>query len=236
MRRLALLLLAAFALPAAGAPDPATQAEAVIAASKAATGGTAWDALQGSYEEGTRADGKLPYKTWLDFGRYGMRVESRRGDKTMMQGFNGRQAWQTAPDGSIRVTEDPATTAEARLTAYVSNNGYFFPARFPAIARYLRQASVGARSFDVIEITPQASRPFEIWFDRATHYATRVIDQQPGGPVTVEAGDYRAIDKIRVPFALTVIGPDGAVLDKGAVTTVKFGPVDAALFDPPKAK
>ncbi len=216
---------------ASAAPPPS--AKAIIAASKMATGGAAWDTLQAADERGTRGDNSQPYRTWLNFRSYGMRSETQRGDTIMAQGFNGAAVWRRAPDGRVAVMTDASARSEAILTAYVSNNGYYFPARFPAAFKYLRRSGDAGRKSDVIEITPAGSRAFEIWFDSSNKQVWRIVDRGDGPPITVEASDYRRSGGVLVPYLLTVTGPDGKIVDRVMVKSVTFGPLDSSQFDPP---
>jgi len=228
--------LALLALPAAagavGAQAPS--AETVVAAAKAAMGGSAWDRIEGCHEQGTHGDGAIAYQTWFRLTGYGMRVDGRRGDSVRSNGFNGQVSWRAADGAPPQVATGEAELREAVTTAFVSSNGFFFPDRFPAAMRYLREAEHDGRRFDVVEIVPERGRALEYWFDRADHYLGRVVDPRDG--IVVEAGDYRRIGELVAPFSLVVFGPDGAVQDRGALTSLRCGPVDAGLFDPPPAR
>lgn len=235
MPRPALAGLLAFIGVAHGAEARAatTKAEAVIAAAKLATGGTAWDKPQGCFEEGTHGDGSIVYRTRFSLHGYGMRVDSARGSNNRAMGFNGKARWQTAPDGKVVATSDPASLQEAIVTNYLSANGFFFPDRFPAKVEYLRSAKDGDRQFDVIEITPDGGRALEIWFDRLTHLIQRVVDTHGSPAVRVEASDYRRVNGLTVAYKLDVHGPDGALADRGALTAFRCGDIDSAVFAPP---
>ena len=209
----------------------APSAEAVVAAAKTAMGGDAWDRIEGCHEQGTHGDGAIAYHTWFRLTGYGMRVDGRRGESVRSNGFNGHLSWRAADGAPPQVSTDEAQLREAVTTAFVSSNGFFFPERFPAAMRYLREADHNGRRFDVVEIVPDRGRALEYWFDRADHYLRRVVDPRDG--VTVEAGDYRRVGALAVAFSLVVSGPDGAVQDRGALTSLTCGPTDAALFDPP---
>lgn len=227
-RGTALLALLVLAGPArAQVPS----AEAVVAAAKQAMGGRAWDRLEGCHEQGSHGDGAIAYQTWFRLTGYGMRVESRRGDSVRTNGFNGLVSWHAVDGAAPRLGTGEAELREAVTTAYVSSNGFFFPGRFPATFRYLREDAHGDRRFDVIEIVPDRGRALQYWFDRSTHYLGRVVDPRDG--VTVEAGDYRRVGELAVAFSLTVSSPDGTVQDRGVLTSLVCGPIDAALFDPP---
>lgn len=228
---LALLVACACPLHASATPS---RAEAVVAASKRATGGAAWDALQGCAEEGTHGSGSVAYRTWFSLRHYGMRVESRRDGAIRMMGFDGHSGWRTSAAGTAEISDDPNARREAITTTYLSSNGFYFPDRFPASFRYLRQAVRDGLRFDVLEITPEGGRPLEYWFDRRSHLLLRVIDNQGPRPVVVEASDYRRAGAISVAFALTTRDADGAILDQGAVTSLRCGPVDEALFAAPR--
>ena len=228
---IALLALLAAAGPA---PAQAPSAEAVVAAAKAAMGGSAWDRIEGCHEQGTHGDGAIAYQTWFRLTGYGMRVDGRRGDSVRSNGFNGHVSWRAADGAAPQVSTDEAQLREAVTTAFVSSNGFFFPDRFPAAMRYLREAEHDGRRFDVVEIVPERGRALEYWFDRGDHYLRRVVD--PRDAVTVEAGDYRRVGDLAVAFSLVVSAPDGTVQDRGALTSLVCGPTDAGLFDPPPVR
>lgn len=237
MNHLAMLLFAAALMSAGGAaaePASSSKAEAVLAASKGATGGDAWDRSDGCHEQGTHGDGAVRYDTWFSLRHYGMRVESLGGGNSRAMGFNGKLSWRTDEKGVAQVSSDAGALQEAKLTAYLSNNGFFFPQRFPATFRYVRKVTERKSTFDVIEVTPVGSRPAELWFDRRTHFLLRVVDKQANPPQQVEASDYRRVGDLSVAFKLTVLGPDGQPADRGALTSFKCGAVNEGLFDPPK--
>ena len=237
MKALATASLAALAATCVGPPTftPVSRAEEIVAASKQASGGAAWDVPQGCFETGTHADGAITYKTWFNLRRYGMRVETERGGAKRMMGFNGQVSWTSNRAGGVEIKTDAESVSEAIATAYLSNNSFFFLDRFPAEFKYLREVTEGDRTFDVVEVTPRGSRPMEMWFDRQTHLLGRVVDVHAAQPVTVTAGDYRRVGGLAVAFSLDVSGPDGKVVDRGRVTSISCGPIDQKLFDPPGA-
>lgn len=231
---IATIALAGCAAPVVTSP-PLSRAEAVIAASKLASGGSAWDSPEGCFEQGTHGDGAITYKTWFNLRRYGMRVESERAGSKRAMGFNGEASWMVNPAGEVALRNDAESLKEAIKTAYLSNNAFFFPDRFPADFNYVREAVEGASTFDVVEVTPRGGGPMELWFDRRSHFLVRVVDTRATPPMTVTASDYRRIDNMAVAFALDVSGPDGKVVDRGRLKSISCGPIDEKLFDPPVA-
>lgn len=234
-RSAALAVLAVFGIAGPGAASPESRAAAVVAASKRATGGAAWDAVQGCHEEGTRGGGAIAYTTRFSLMHYGLRIDSQRDGNTRSMGFDGKSAWQSM-GGKTAVSADPDALREATLTDYLSINGFFFPDRFPATFRYLREASEAGDRFDVLEITPAGARPLEIWFDRRSHLIRRVVDTRGTPPATVEASDYRTVGGLTVAYKLITLGADGKIVDTGAVTSFQCGPIDDSIFDPPVAR
>jgi len=220
---LALVGALAWANTAVAAP---TAAE-VLQAAKAASGGPAWDRLEGSYEKG--AHGPVAYETWLDFRMYGMRTVSVTPAGQRAQGFDGAVAWRRNGDGPPEASRDPATLREAVVTAFVSINGFFFPDRFPAKADYLRDEA----GFDVLRVEPQGGRPVELWFDRKSQLLGRIVDRGGPMPVTVTLSDYRKVGDVLIAFRGVVTGPDGKVLDEGQVSVVEHRTIDRNLFTGP---
>jgi hypothetical protein len=220
----------------AAAQAPASKADAIIAASKRATGGTAWDEAGGCVEEGTRGSGAITYRTRFSLHGYGMRVDSDRAGSKRMMGFNGKARWMAGADGAVDVRSDPESLREGLVTDYLSISGFYFPERFPATFKYLRSAREAGRRFDVIEITPRGGRALEIWFDARTHLIKRVMDRHGFPAVTAEASNYRRAGPFTIAFRIDVFGPDGAAIDRGVVSSFGCGPIDATIFDPPIAR
>jgi hypothetical protein len=231
--RFRLLALALMLLPAgcASAPAEAPSAAAVLAAAKAASGGAAWDRIEGLTERGSH--GGMAYRTWIDFRRRGMRMESGEGEATRVHGYDGETDWTARGAGPALPSRDPAALRETITTFYFSNNGYFFPDRFPAATRYLREQADGNRRFDAIEVAPQGGRPVELWFDKASHLLARIVDRTGSPPVAISASDYRRVSGVMVAFGATVRTMDGTIVDEGRIDSIEYGPVDPRLFDPP---
>jgi hypothetical protein len=226
-----MLLIASNWAYANPALDSSEKAVMILDLAKKASGGAEWDKLTGSYEEGEHSGVK--YKTWLVFTHYGMRVESQRGDATVMQGFNGQAAWKMGAPGDIELQTEPETIIEAITTAYVSSNGYFFPKRFPASFGYVGIETKDNRIYDIVTVMPDGGRAFELWFAQSTHLLGWIIDNHEPVSVRVKLADYRRVGSVLVPFKGTVFGPNGTVLDEGQVITAEHITLDSNLFDPP---
>ncbi len=216
------------------ARSPMSKAQTVIEAAKRATGGKNWDTAAGCHEEGSRAGG-ITYTIRFSLEKYGMRLDSQRGGNVRSMGYDGKVMWQSMGD-KADIRADPESLKEAKLTNYLSINGFFFPNRFPATFKYLREEAAAGRKFDVLEITAEGTRPLEIWFDRRTHLIDKVIDTQATPPVTVVASTHRRFGSLLITDKLIVTGADGNVVDTGTVTSFRCGQIDSSAFAPPHAR
>ncbi|MBS0333904.1 MAG: hypothetical protein JSS35_14140 [Proteobacteria bacterium] len=237
-RRLILLSLAASAAPAAIPSAALAQyshdAQAVIARARAASGGTAWNALRGWHETGT--DGELTYERWLDPLRYGMRVEAREGaGPPHVRGFNGAGEWRIAPGGQQTGTGDSVPLAAARTEDFYGVYGFLYASRFDAHGRLVGVKRANGKSFDVVLVEPWHAAPRELWFDRSTGLLGRMIEPGAGKSVTVELSDYRKAGPLKVAFRfVSDDGPGGAAKVR-QIRTLDFAPADRAMFSLPAA-
>jgi hypothetical protein len=228
----ALVIAAILTAPLLATAHPETHDPlAILRAAKTAAGGRALDRAEGSYEEGRHGD--TIYRTWLNFKRYGMKSESIRNGVHRTIGFNGQVQWNVGPDGKVSTKSDDAALREAIVTAYVSNNGYFYPDRFPAEFHFLRVARADGRAFDVIEVEPKGGRAVQLWIDRRSHLVSRLVDEKGSPPVSVEISDYRRVGGALIAFRGTVRTLDGKVVDKLRVGSVTFKSLPSTTFDPP---
>ncbi|MGA0606449.1 hypothetical protein ACO2Q0_10655 [Phenylobacterium sp. VNQ135] len=163
MTPMALAAALSLLAPAAALGQVSPDAARVLAQARSASGGAAWDRLTGSWERGTH--GPVRYETALDFRRLAFRFENTVAGQVRVHAFDGEQVWDAAPGQAPKVSRDPEAVREAITTAYVSNNGHFFPQRFPS--RAVLRIGVDP-AFDVVEIEPAGGRAFELWFDRKT--------------------------------------------------------------------
>jgi hypothetical protein len=242
LRRLAaaLALAAAAALPSAGQarPKPALQgysrdAQRVLAAARAASGGSGWNLLRGWHETGH--EGAQHYEAWFDTLRYGMRIETRdAAGAVSAQGFNGQGFWRISPAGQSSGVDDRAEVAQARTAAFLGASGFFYTGRFDAHGELAGVRQAHGRAFDVVRVQPWDGAPCELWFDRASHLLARIVSRSGAQAVTTELSDYRKVGPIRVAFHVTVQGPGPAVTQDRRLDAVVFSVPDRALFSLPR--
>lgn len=229
-------LVLAFARPGAAAPDPTVQADAILAQAKAATGGAAWDRLQGWHERGVvqRSDGQVAYEAWIDLRGLSM-VSSRTVDgSTVIRGYNGKTTWVIDPAGGVRLDQSAAQLMGGRMSAYFSAYGFFFPNRFPAQRAYVGPQSSGGVIYDVVRVTPAGGQPMDLWVNRASHRIGAMVDPDKTRPMIALLTDYRPAGGILAPYTVeTSFGaPRAARIQR--ISAFDFNPLDPSRFTPPE--
>jgi hypothetical protein len=240
MRWAGVLVIAAFAVVFAGqgsaAPDPTAEADAILAHAKAASGGGAWDRLQGWHERGVivRRDGQVDYEAWIDMRDLAI-VNTRTADgATVVHGSDGRASWIIDPAGGVRFDTTSNGLAASRRNAYFSIFGYFFPKRFAAQRVYVGPQVSGGVTYDVVRVTPADGSPMELWIDRATHRIGALVDPDKAHPMIALLSDYRPVGGVMVPFTVATSfgGPRAAIVQH--IGAYDFGPPDPSRFTPPQ--
>lgn len=229
-------LVIVMAGPAFAAPDPSTLADAILVQAKAATGGPAWDRLQGWHEQGVieRPDGKVGYEVWIDMRNLSM-VSSRTTDgATIIRGFNGRTSWMVDPAGGVRLDQSASQLAAARTSAYFSAYGFFFPTRLPAQRTYVGPQSMSGAVYDVVRVTPAGGDPLDIWIDRATHRIGAMVDPDKAHPAIILLTDYHSVAGVLAPFTIETSfgGPHPARIQH--ISGLDFAAPDPARFTQPE--
>lgn len=220
------LLLPGLASPAA-AQGYSSEVERVLARAFEATGGRGWHQLRGWREAGRR--GGLPYETWIDPLRYGLRTELREAGGLRLQGFNGQAEWQISPAGAITAVNDRATLARSRTEAFFVAHLYYFPGRFDARGEHLGVRRLGERAYDVVRIQPVGGEPRELWFDQGSRLLARIVDRTGRRAAAVRVSDYRKAGPVSVPFRFTPEdGADAALARERE--TVAFAPLERERF------
>jgi len=174
------------------------EVERVLGRAFEATGGAGWYKLRGWREAGRR--GGLPYESWIDPLRYGLRTEIRDRDGLQIQGFNGQAEWRISSAGEITAVNDRGTLGRARTEAFFDAQLFFFPGRFDARGEYLGAKRDDGRDFDIVRIQPVGGDPRELWFDQRTRLLGRIVDRSGRRAAAVKVSDYRRTGPVQVAF------------------------------------
>lgn len=224
--------LAAATAHAAGGIGYSRDALRVLTQARAATGGSGWNLLRGWHETGHR--GALPYESWLDPLRYGMRIETHEAGGVRVRGYNGLGEWEILPGGEVHGGDGLPTAAEARTAAFLNVYGFFYPGRFDAQGSYLGVRQAQGHAYDVVKVKPYGGKPRELWFDRRTHRLGRIVDRTGPKPISVQLSDYRRVGPVTVAMRHTIDGGDAAYGQGRQVESLSFQPADRNIFGLPR--
>lgn len=208
-----LVLLSVFFLflMTAGAGAQTADPSALLALSKQASGGAAWDRVSTLHLQFRTIAGGLTGTAdeWDDVRAGRWNTLSRRPPEARANGFDSVSVWTQAPGGYSYVLGDEDARQGAVNQAYQTCRAFWFPERWPATLASARSVQEKGRGYDVVEITPQAGRPFRVWIDQATHLIDRFTEQQGEDVQITQFQDYRAVGGgIKLPFTVRI--GDGA--------------------------
>jgi PDZ domain-containing protein/aspartyl protease len=217
----------------AAAPE---SAEEILARARKASGGDAWSEIRSSHTRLKLATGGLTgtAESWDDVrtGRYLDRYEL--GPVAEGQGFNGEIVWSQDSSKQVRTEEGGEEREAAANEAYRRSLAYWFPERWPASVERSADQEEGGRSFQVVRITPRGGRPFDLWIDAASGLFDRTVEKGAIETRTAHFSDYRAIQGVKVPFAIRSTNGDTKYDQFVTVETVEFNqPLEEARFRKP---
>jgi hypothetical protein len=236
MKLLTRLFVLAFCFAAMPAFAQERDPMAIIGAFKAATGGTAWDGMEGVYRTDTYSG--QTYLTWVDLRRPAMRRESQGSGGRRVEAYNGRDAWRRGGtfadeyNRGLEVSRGFWDQYQAATNAFIAAQGYFFPDRFPFAARWIREEREGGAVLDVVELAPDGGFVRDYWFDRASGLLVRITAPDDPRAMRIDYGDYRAVGPVRVAHVATVRSWHGGVLDRGRLRRLEFRAIPARMFEP----
>lgn len=236
MRRL--LFLFVLLLPGAALAASPTAAQ-ILALSKAASGGDAWNAIHSIRMEATIKTGGLSGKVAeledLLTGRSVTHITL--GPLKIAQGFDGKNGWSKTPGGTVTPDDSPAAKKRDATAAYQTAVAYWFPQRWRGNAELLGTRKEGKTTFQVLRITPHNGFPFDMWINAKTHLVARTVDSSGVMPVTTYSSDYRKVDGVEIPFHVRQSNGKKQYDTILQVTKIAMNvPVTAADFAQPQQK
>jgi hypothetical protein len=188
-------------LSAAAAPQCAQE---ILAKAKQAAGGDGWDAIRTTYSTGklttSGLTGQAESREDNLTGRY---VEKYTlGPSSGAEGFDGKMVWSQDSSGEPRAEGAENARQAAADEAYRNAMAYWFPQRWAAQIECLGRKEEQGKPFDVLRITPQGGRPFDLWVDATTHLIDHTVEKGDIETRTTYLSDYRTVHGVKVPFAV----------------------------------
>ena len=178
----------------------------ILAQSKAASGGEAWDQVHSIELEGKASAGGLtgPFEQFEDLNDGASLLRYTLGPYEAQSGFDGTVAWSQGPSGDVALQGSAAGKRIAASDAYLAARAYWFPQRWSATVQLLGKRTVNGNVYQVLRILPKGGDAIELWIDAQTHLIARIEEMIGGRGKTQLWSDYRAVDGIRLPFRVEV--------------------------------
>jgi hypothetical protein len=195
--------IAILALLLAAGRAGAVDLQEVLARSKEAAGGKAWDGVRALHMKVKVSMSGLsgPAESWEDVltGRY--MGSFSLGAFSGAQGFDGKIAWVRDTPGQVRVSDSGDAREGSLNEAYRRTMAWWYPERWPAEISLAGSRTEGDRSFHVLRLHPKGGRPFEMWIDAKTSLIDRVVEQTSRETRTGFLSDYRDVNGLKIPFS-----------------------------------
>ena len=213
------------------APNPSS----VLAAAKTASGGGAWDAHTSLHTlVALRAGGFTgAAERWSEIptGRSYMQFEL--GPMAGVMGYDGKVGWTQEPSGRARVADVDSEAQLAVNAAYRDQLAFWFPDRHPAKIAYKGRSPADGADFDVISITPEGGREFELWVNTDTKMIERLVEHEAIATRTEIYMDWRDVQGVKVPFRVRASRGDPKADEIVVIERIEF---DGPLSDVPFAR
>lgn len=228
--------LVALTLCAASAAVAATPAQ-ILAANRAAAGGTAWNgkaALKTDFAyTGQGLKGKVEELVDLSGARFVERYDL--GVTTGAEGFDGRAAWSQDASGTVTIQNGGNQRQIAVSEAYRDANLWWRADFGGAAVQSEDSKSDDGHACNVLRITPKDGNPFEAWFDARTNLLYRVVEIQGPQTVTTTLSDYKTFDGVVLPQKQLVSTGNKKYDQLQTLQSAAFLPAQPdAAFAPPK--
>ncbi len=189
------------ALAQLGGPPPPDPRD-VLAQAKAASGGAAWDALRTQHSRVNITAGSLAGQAerWSELTTGRSTIAFSMGPVAGAAGFDAQGPWVQDAAGDTQDERDLAARELAVNTAYRDRLAFWYPERAEARIAYKERAEADGAIFDVIRITPEGGRPFELWINTETHLIERLVEREATGVRTELYMDMRSVQGVTLPF------------------------------------
>lgn len=224
--------LLAFICVSASGPD----SRALLDAAKAASGGAAWDRIFAVHVTQKIESAGLngTNEAWSDTRTGAFTSSHTLGPDAGASGWDGHTRWTRDRAGQVRIEAGGEAVVAAVTESYRQRLAYWDPTRGAAALAYLGRQQADGHLFDVVSITPQGGRRFDLWIGATSHRIERMIEISATDTTTSIFSDWRTVNGVSVPFAERDSIGD-TQYDKHIITVAIDFPtqVSAAQFAPP---
>jgi hypothetical protein len=196
----------------------------ILAANKAAMGGSAWDSkvsvtIDANYS-GQGLTGTTHTVADLKSGRSAS--EYKIGPATGANGFDGTMPWQKDSSGTVTQQQGGDALALAVNDAYRTANMGWLPDYGGATVVSDGLKTDASGSYDVLTFTPKGGHAFTAWFATGSHELRLIEEQQGSQLVKTTYTDYRLEGGVKVPHKIEIDTGVGAKYVQ-VITVTKVG-------------
>ncbi len=118
--------------------------------------------------------------------------------------------------------------------AYRDRLAFWYPERAPARLSYKERAQADGAAFDVIRITPDGGRPFELWINTETRLIERLVEREAQETRTETYMDVRDVEGVKIPFRVRASRGDPKYDELVVVDSMDFNqPLTGVRFAQP---
>lgn len=147
---------------------------------------------------GTAGDGAF---TWWTQAPNSYAFEIRRAGGSVIEGFDGRTAWRSDPDGGAR-TLTGIEQRRARATGAYRNGRWLTLSKDKVRVRLLGRETVEGRAAHAVELTAAPGVRRKVLFDAQTYLIVKEEQECESGKEEFLFGDYRAVDGVLEPHRI----------------------------------
>ena len=171
------------------------------------------------------------WRVWPDRIRENMTL----GPHELVDCFDGTTAWRIGLDGQPTMV-DGKELESARTSAYFENFAWLAPDQGGGRIEWAATKSHATGACDVLEVTPPAGHPRELWFDRGSGLLSRMVETRAKPEVTTEYSDHRAVGGVLIAHHIVkrVTGMPANTLTMVVDAVSTNAAVDPDLFVPPQ--
>ena len=227
------------ALLLAAAVAHAADSKEVLARSKEAAGGSAWDSVSILHYRAKVETGGLSgtIEAWEDVRKGRFVQEYELGPAQGADGFDGKAAWSLDRSGQITIQDGGGAREGGISERYRRTLSWWYPDRVPGRIEPAEERTEEGRAFHVVRIQPEGGRAFELWLDAKTWLADRIVEKTTRDTVTTLFSDYRAVDGVRLPFRQRTTNGETKYDTVVHLESIEVNPrVEEARFAPPASK
>lgn len=222
-----LLLLAYGAVVLAANP-----ADDVLKKARAAAGGKAIDAIRTTHANLTLSTGGLTgTASSVEDNLAGHFVDRfELGPVTGANGFDGTASWSQDASGQVRV-DDAEEAKRVAVNESYRRTYSMFTGRRPAKVEYSGETYDGPTRYDVVRVTPEGGRPFDLWIDAKTHLITRAVEKTGTRLSTIYYSDFRVVQGVKLAHNMRINLGDPKYDTVLTITSITFNEaVEQAQF------